>query len=837
VDSARSNGALLSPVHIPRGPARSGCFEKRMGIRVAAPQAFGSMLKRFRLEAGMSQVELAAAAGFSMVYVSMLERGKRLPPPATVDVLAGALDLPAVDRARLVGTISPPRSARTMGLPAPVTSFVGREVEVALVTEMFLDSDVRLVTLLGPGGVGKTRLATQIARQIQFDVTDGAVFVPLDSIASFEDVADLLIDAFGLARQPAVSPEELLLSSIHDRSLLLLLDNFEHVLPAGGLVGKLLAAGPKLRVLTTSRSPLGMYGERLFQVDPLPRPVARAPWTPGETVDPELLGATAASAAAQLFVDRAQAADSTFRLTNKTAFAVARICDTLDGLPLAIELTAARVRHYPVATVAEQLSHSFTGIARKVTATTERHQSLSQVFGWSYQLLDPRSQSVFRRLSVFSGGFTPEAAEAVCRVEGDAEVEPVVEGLIDASLIQRSATLGDGRRLTMLQTVRQFAGECLAGTDEANEIRRRHFSYCLALAQQTTPLLWSAGSVPVELDNEAANMQMALAWAHENCPWEGLKLASPMADFADFRGHARSALTWLRKMLKSAGPMSSRPPEMPLNEARLARAKALISSAALATHVGEMEDADVYAAEGLAMFERMDDKRRLAWALNVSSFPALYDGRHQRAWDFLERSLAVYREIDDATGIMQITVTLGAAATLLGDFTSAAALLEEGLALSRQANNLVASARAMNNLGYALVKLGNGARALALARESLALRNDIDDPRGIIESFELLAVLAGQSGDHPRCARMLGAAQSLRELHAIAATLAYSRELVAESAAAAVSALGRRRYDAYGADGARLSLTQAVQLGLEESTRLPLALQVPSRTLAEGHQG
>ncbi|HEV3312716.1 MAG TPA: helix-turn-helix domain-containing protein [Chloroflexota bacterium] len=791
-----------------------------MQIKPAALHAFGPMLKRFRREVGMSQVELASAAGFSMVYISMLERGKRKPPATTIDMLAEALALPAADRARLTETIAGSRRATPAGLPASVTSFVGREVEVALVSEMFRNPGTRLVTLLGPGGVGKTRLATEVAREIQFDVAAGAVFVPLDSISSSDDVAGRLVQALGIARQPGVSPDQLLQETVQDRSILVVLDNFEHVLAAGTLVGKLLAAGPNIRVLATSRSPLDIYGEQVFRVEPLSNPAPGTPEAAGEMSGLNLLRVTASSDAARLFVDRAEAADSTFRLTKDTASAVARICHTLDGLPLAIELAAARVRHYPVGTVADKLNHSLAALTGRATMAGERHHSLKNVFSWSYQLLDPRSRAVFGRLSLFSGGFTLEAAESVCRFDGETEVEPVVVGLMDASLVQRAVSSGNGSRFRMLQTVREFAGECLAGGDDAEKAGRRHFEYYLALAQRTAPALWSVGSVPVEMDDEAANMQLALDWSHKHCPWDGLRLASPLADYADFRGQARSGLEWLQKMLSAAGAMSSRPLNMPIHEARMARAKALISAAGLATHVGEIEVSETYAAEGLAMFQRMGDKRRLAWALNVSSFPALYDGRHQRAWEFLEQSLAVYRKLNDATGILQVTGTLGAAAALLGDYRSAAALLEESLDLSRQANNLVAAARAMNNLGYVLVKLGDNGRAGTLARESLVVRNNINDPRGIIESLELLAVLARQASDHSRAARLLGASHALRRHYSVAATVAYARILVAESSDAAIGELGRDQFDSQFAEGSAMSLKQAVRVGLESTTRL-----------------
>jgi len=789
-----------------------------METKVAAPQAFGPMLKRFRLEAGMSQVELATAAGFSMMYISMLERGKRRPPAATVDLLAGALELPAAHHTRLLETVSPTWHAGVMSLPAPVTSFVGRDVEVTLVSEMFRDADTRLVTLLGPGGVGKTRLAIEVARRIQFDVSEGAVFVPLDLVAAADDVADMLVDALGLVRQPGLPSERLLLEAVQDRNVLLVLDNFEHVLPAAAIVGTVLAAGPGVRVLTTSRSPLDVYGERLFRVEPLTRPGSRVLTEPDEI---DVLRATASSHAATLFVDRAVSADTTFRLTRESAAAVARICDTLDGLPLAIELAAARVRHYAVATVAEQLSHPLAGLTSKATIAGERHQSLNNVFAWSFQLLDPRSQAVFRRLSVFAGGFTLEAAEAVCRFDGDSEVEPIIAGLIDASLVQRVTASVRADRLTMLQTVLQFARECLIASVEVEEAHRRHFDFYLGLAQRTSPSLWSAGVVPWEMDDEAPNLFSALAWSCVNLPWGGLTLASPLADYAEVRGQPRSALDWLRKTLAATGPVSSRPRGMPLAEARLARAKGLVSAAGLSAVVGEFEASGLYAAEGLAMFEQMGDRRREAWALNVSSIPALADGNDQRACDLLRRSLAIYREISDEIGIMQISLNLGLASAGLGDYTAASELLEETIERSRRISNPIALGRAITHLGFVLVRLGDRARAGSLVMESLAIEDYINDRRGTIEALELRAVLAGEAGDHALAARLLGATGTLRVRHNDGLHITHARRLVEQTKSRALAVLGHKQFEACSCEGSILTRKQAMLLGQHSISKTP----------------
>jgi predicted ATPase len=500
-------------------------------------QPFGAVLKRFRVAAGLTHEALAERAGLGARTISDLERGvSRAPRADTLALLVEALGLTPEQRARLEAAVRPGPDAAAAApappsppsnLPVELTSFVGREQEARAVRGLLQRGDTRLVTLTGPGGVGKTRLAFHVAAQTLSEFADGVVAVPLAPVVDREGAVTAIRRALGRDEQGRGSLADTI-AELAGKELLLLLDNCEHLADAAPIVAELLRGCTRLRILTTSRASLRVSGEQEFAVSPLPVP------------DPTRLPTMAALAdyaAVALFVDRAKRIRPEFALTPDNAAAVATICARLDGLPLAVELAAARVKALPPRVLAERLGDAtgggslrlLTGGARDVA---ERHQTLRDTIAWSHDLLSPAEQTLFRRLAVFAGGCVLEAAEHVAeglgaRGWGLAETDspspyplaPIPPSVLDglASLVDKSLLVQeDGpegeARYVMLETIRAYAWERLTASGEEAALRRRHAAYYLALVEATGGLLFAGARKRARLAAEQGNVQAALRW-------------------------------------------------------------------------------------------------------------------------------------------------------------------------------------------------------------------------------------------------------------------------------------------------------------------------------------
>ena len=723
---------------------------------------------------------------------------------------------------------------RRHNLPSAITSFVGRERELAEIRGL-LDAG-RLVTLTGPGGVGKTRLAIEVAAGLVERYPDGIWLVELGALPStgaglrgdqgvptdltlrgdqgvptdleggspqtFDEpalVPQAVAQALGRREEPGRPLAATLADALRLRQLLLVLDNCEHLIEAcAALAEALLRACPRLQILVTSRQALGLTGEAVWPVPPLALP------RPGRLPPPEEL---ARVGAIRLFGERARLARPDFALTPRNAAAVAQICHRLDGLPLAIELAAARVRVLTVEQIAGRLDDRFWLLAGGDRAAPMRQQTLRAAVDWSYSLLDPLERALFNRLAVFAGGWTLEAAEAVGGAEGidRAEVLGLLERLVDKSLVIAEVDEDGGARYQLLETLRQYGRERLAESGEAEAIERRHAACFLALAEEAEV----AGTGPGQtawasrLEREHENLRAALRWMLEcGDAAAALELAGTLAWFWEARGHLEEGRRWLTAALSRPG---AAPPA--------GRAKALNGAGLLAYWQGDYDRATQLCEESLALFRELGDKRGTATALLDLGTVAREQGDQGRAAMFYEGSLTLFRELGDKENIANVSSSAGLSASCQGDHERAVALHEEALALRRAMEDKRGVALSLGNLALTVGYRRDYGRSASLCMESLALFRELDDRWAIGLYLPILAGALYAQGQAKRAVRLLGAAEAVRE--GIGTTIPpYVRKVYERVVAAMRGTLGEHALAAAWAEGRALSLEQALDEAL-----------------------
>ena len=671
---------------------------------------------------------------------------------------------------------------RPHNLPTQATPFLGREREVAEVVSLLRSSDARLVTLTGPGGTGKTRLALQVAAELLDAFPDGVFFVPLAALRDPELVPSAIASALGLRDQAGQTPAQVVRETLAGKRLLLVLDNVEQVAASAPFVGELLAAAPDLEVLATSRLPLRLRAEHEYPVTPLALPPASG--TPPE----QLLQYEAV----RLFVERAQAVRAGFTLTPDIAPAVAEITRRLDGLPLAIELAAARVRLLPPAALLARLEKRLPLLTGGPRDAPARQQTLRDAIAWSYDLLAADEQVLFRRLSIFAGGFSLEAAEAVANPGAELDVLDGLDRLSEHSLLRPGAETDGEPRFAMLETIREYGLEQLAQSGEAEATRRAHTEFFLALVEEAEPKLTSPEQLVwlERLETEHDNLLAALSWAVISDAQVTLRLVWGLAWFWYFRGYLREGRAWLERALAASGDPG------PLH------AGAFAAAGRLARHLGDYGGAIALLERSLELARSFQDRRAEALALHeLGALAGLAEGDAAREVALTEASLALWRELGDSWGTARTLNNLGYEAYLQGDLDRAVSLLDEGVALARAAGDRLVLGYIVDSRGVVAEAQGELERATNLYREALTLAQQVSAP--LVEAFALssLAGMAARQGQPARAARMWGAASALRdaigtrlpleEEERFAGPVSAVRELLGEDAFAAAWEEGR----------------------------------------------
>jgi predicted ATPase/transcriptional regulator with XRE-family HTH domain len=783
-----------------------------------SPVIFGDLLRRYRVAAGLTQEELAEKAQVSPRAISDLERGARIHPyRATVQLLADALQLGPAERSQLdAAARSPlpgpsPRSAdraepsasvpvvaaghRPNAPPVQLTPLIGRETEVAAVVHLLQSPSVRLVTLTGPGGIGKTSLALAIAARVFADFADGVVLARLEVVTDDNLVGPAIAQEFGLRDVADRSPWESLREYLRGRHLLLVLDNLEQVLEAAGDVADLLVGCPTVRVLATSRVPLHLAGEQEYLVPPL----GFAQLTPSLSLT-EATG----SAAAQLFVERARSVRAGFAVSEANARGIARICAQLDGIPLAIELAASLVKALPVDAVADRLAAQLRLLARPGHPGQARQQTLQATFDWSYDLLADLERALFRRLAVFVGGFVLEAAEAVC---GDAvgpipseQVLPLFVQLVDKSLVVLRESDADVR-YHLLQPIRQYGWERLGQVGEVEELRRRHCAWYLALAEPSERVQWGGERREwmARLQAEHDNLRAALRWCLEADPTQGLRLACCLDRFWLDRGDFSEGQFWFESLLARA------PAETDLVGAALWRLGNLRS------HAGDTAGAQTALEASVVQLRASDQAVDLIQALVYCGAAAWSNGEGPWATALLEEAYERARGIDHPRLMGFALGNLGQVAHQQGDLARARASLTEGLALQRVVNPVRGVAWMLQALAGVARSEGDDRQAWLLARESLSLAWENRPVGTIAGGLISLGVSAQRAGDNRRAVRLLAAAAH----ESLSAPGPFERQEHDASLAASRAALGDVEFARAWAEGRAMPLDRAVAYALE----------------------
>ena len=661
-------------------------------------------------------------------------------------------------------------------LPLQPTPFLGRQSVIQRLVALLTQDDVRVLTLMGPGGIGKTRVALEVAAQVADAFPDGVFFVTLSPLTDPTLVAETIARELGLRSNVGILPEEQLCAALAHQRTLLVVDNFESVVSAAPVIARVVAACPGIKTLVTSRIALRLRGEHEYTIPPLESPDATqwaapgasgAPGSARSTPRPIDLEQVARYPAIALFIERAREVKPDFHLTTANTPAIVDICRQLDGLPLAIELAAARLRLLSPQAIRSRLSKRLELLTDGPRDQPERQQTMRATIAWSYDLLQPDERAVFQRMSVFAGGWTLEAAEALCAPALDALNG--LSALIDHSLVGERDEEDDPdegeTRYWQLETIQAFGADRLEASGDADAVRATHARYFLALAERTEreargpeAQVWLR-----RLERELDNFRAALAWARDTGDLTlGLRLATALSGFWHSHGHEREGAGWLQELVALAEPRLAGSATAD-EELRAVHAWGLVRAGALVVYLADYPQATALLERGLAAERALGDRERELRAVNMLGVAAQLHDEQQTAARWYEEGLAIARSVGLEALATIFLNNLGDIAYYQGDLTRALACYSERLAFGERTGDQAGIAVGQQNIGRTLLRQGQIEQAAQLLQRSLAGAWRLRDPRRMAEGLEGRAALAGVRGEAERAARLLGAAAQLRE--------------------------------------------------------------------------
>jgi predicted ATPase/DNA-binding XRE family transcriptional regulator len=762
----------------------------------SSESALGPLLRRHRAAAGLTQEDLAEKSGVSARTISDVERGLRSNVYRdTAERLASALGLPEEERSEFEQAARGlPRSVeaplvRSAAIPAPPTRLIGREHELEIILDALKEPAIRLLTLTGPGGIGKTRIAIEAASRAQGAFRNGVFFVSLGSVADASLVLSVVAHALGL-NTALTTPRGAIIGYLQDKQVLLVLDTFEHLLGAASSIGDLMAALAGLCVLVTSRETLHLQGEHEVAVPTLELPAE----------DENDLGAAPASA---LFLERARAIKPDLVIDEEGARAVSEICHRVNGLPLALELAAARVKHLPLPVLRDQLEHRLELLVGGSRDLPQRQQAMRDTVAWSYDLLDPQEQQLFAEVSLFAGGFTLDALAVVAMTK----VDPLagVSGLIDKSLV----VLIDDRepRYSMLDVIHDYARDVVAQHPELIELEVRHTQYYLGLVEKAEPELGRATQqhwthvLEREHDNVRAALRRAITREDADL---ALRLCGAAWQFWRSRGDLAEGRSWIREALAI----------LPQGDAAI-RAKALWGAAWLAYHQADYDDAEHLGDELLPVARAAGDPISIRNALTIQGMVAMARERYADAVGRFEEGLALLRKLDPMWLLATSLLNLGTAFVHTGQHQRARETLEEAIEEYRRLGDEHFRARATVQLGYDALVAGEAARARGLFSSGLRMFWNLQDRWGTTEALEGMATLLATEDRAAAAATAAGAAEAARETLTWQ-PLPWDHVVTVASLERTRSSIDEEAWRAAWEEGRGMSLARAVEFVLEK---------------------
>lgn len=777
--------------------------------------SFGEWLKRQRMGRGLSRDQLAHQIGCAAITLRKIEAEERRPSAQIVERLIEIFNIPSDERKAFLSfsrgdwTKAPgeqrgetpwhdsTQSPRT-NLRAPLTSFIGRNKEVADVREYLSNPDTRLVTLVGPPGIGKTRLSLTVARELLPEFRDGVFFVGMAPLEDQGLVALTIAQTLGFVEAPDRSSSQQLKDEIGDKHILVILDNVEHVLDTTAILASdLLSACPRLKILTTSREAIRSPGEWLYPVPALNIP------TPTELQSIDMDGLSHFSAI-KLFAERGRAVRPDFKLNADNVGAVTAICSQLDGLPLAIELIAARVRWMSAQDLLSQLTDQFVLSADGMRAVPARQKKLLNAIGWSYNSLPEKEQTLFRRLGVFIGGWTLGEAQAVCSGNGleTDDIPALLTRLLEKSLVFLQEQAGQVR-YQMLVTIRQYAHEKLSELQETERAENCHLDFFLNLAEEAEVKLHGSQQ-PVWLERlevELDNLRSALRWGFESRAEAGFRLAGSLWLFWFMHAHFIEGRRWYDEALSLSG-----------NSSPYIRMRLLTGAASSALGRHDYDQLGILSEQSLAIAREQENEWGITMSLHHLGAAATVQGDFKQAQILLEEGLDLSHKIGNWVITDYFLGDLAFLAITQGDYDQASAFYEEDLALSQKHQDGWGSCYAFGNLSSIAYAQGDYGRAKALCAQSLALAYELGDWRMISSELLDMGMVAFRLGQPERAAKLIGTAEVL----AMNTCIPFQPEenIMTEMR----TQLSESTFESLRSEGRSMPLDQAIALALEETT-------------------